>query len=82
MNEEIESLKIRVKLLEERLLKQSLTLCYVNKEGGVLIPQSTREELGLMNGGSVSFVRRIDGHVEMLNHEQMLALFTEDEVNQ
>lgn len=55
--------------------EQRAPLCYVTREGLVLVPDDIRERLGVAKGGGVYFIEREDsGHVELLSNQQYLAL--------
>jgi hypothetical protein len=50
-------------------------LSYVTTEGLVRLPDHVREELGLLEGGGVAFVREKDhGHYRLLTDAQFLDL--------
>jgi hypothetical protein len=55
------------------------SLCYVSSDGLVQVPEAIRTQLGIVGGGSVTFVPRRDGHVEMLTGAQVLALLGDED---
>lgn len=74
-----ELLKLRSELGIPATMGSRAPLSYVTSDGVVLVPPHTRALLGLMNGGGVAFITAANGHVEMLNNEQLMEALGEDE---
>ncbi len=72
--------RLKTELAEAKAARFDAPYCYVDKRGNVRVPEMIRDELGLRDGGPVTFIPRKDGHVEMLTDSQVDAILGPENV--